>query len=104
MVLYNVAARTELHVRRKRDGDRFRPAWRDRPAKLKDFLRGQGVPLHRRDEVALICAEDKVIAVYPSYPAFEFSQDTTGARPVCVRIKGAPLFCPRPEDRGGAPA
>lgn len=50
----------DLCPRRKRDGDRFRPAWRDRPAKLKDFLRGQGVPLHRRDEVALICVEDKV--------------------------------------------
>lgn len=48
--------------RRKKDGDRFRPTWRDRPAKLKDFLRGQGVPLHRREEVALICDQDDVVS------------------------------------------
>ncbi|CAM9121540.1 unnamed protein product, partial [Ectocarpus sp. 8 AP-2014] len=91
--------------RRKKDGDRFRPAWRDRPAKLKDFLRGQGVPLHRRDEVALICDHhDLVIAVYPSYPGFGVCQDSTGEEPIRVRIAGTPLFCPRPEDRGGAPA
>jgi len=50
-----------LHPRRKKDGDRFRPTWRDRPAKLKDFLRGQGVPLHRRDQVALICDQDDTV-------------------------------------------
>ncbi|CAM9365782.1 unnamed protein product [Ectocarpus sp. 4 AP-2014] len=105
MVLFNVAAGARLHVRRKKDGDRFRPAWRDRPAKLKDFLRGQGVPLHRRDEVALICDHhDAVIAVYPSYPGFGVCQDSTGEEPIRVRIAGTPLFCPRPEDRGGAPA
>lgn len=153
--------------RRRRDGDRFRPAWRDRPAKLKDFLRGQGVPLHRRDEVALICDQHdevslgaqhercfhhkyfplwlllavvatsmctvglirflplarrtslapsvsafcrslvlyvKVIAVYPCYPGLEYCQDRTSARPLRIRVEGTPLFCPRPEDRGGVPA
>ncbi|CAM9157533.1 unnamed protein product, partial [Hapterophycus canaliculatus] len=104
MVLFNLPAGVQLHVRRKRDGDRFQPTWRDRPVKLKDFLRGQGVPLHRRDEVALICDQhDKVIAVYPSYPGLVHCRDTTGARPIRVRIKGKPLFCPRPEDRGGVP-
>lgn len=51
--------------RRKKDGDRFRPTWRDRPAKLKDFLRGQGVPLHRREEVALICDQRDVVSLFP---------------------------------------
>eukprot|EP00903_Cladosiphon_okamuranus_P015538 g14344.t1 len=105
MVLYNLAAGTQLHVRRRKDGDRFRPTWRDRPSKLKDFLRGQGVPLHRREEVALICDQDDVVvAVYPSYPGFLFCRDSTGVPPVRVRIEGTPLFCPRPGDRGGAPA
>lgn len=54
-------------TRRKKDGDRFRPTWRDRPAKLKDFLRGQGVPLHRREEVALICDQDDVVSAGDSY-------------------------------------
>lgn len=51
------------NARRRRDGDRFRPTWRDRPTKLKDFLRGQGVPLHRRDEVALICDQDDTVSI-----------------------------------------
>lgn len=47
--------------RRRREGDRFHPAWRDRPIKIKDFFRGQRVPLHHRDEVALVCdQEDEV--------------------------------------------
>ncbi|KAG5185116.1 hypothetical protein JKP88DRAFT_268428 [Tribonema minus] len=54
MVLYNVPPGAVLRVRRRRDGDRFRPRWRATPAKVKDFLRGQGVPLHRRDDVALV--------------------------------------------------
>lgn len=48
-------------IRRRKEGDRFRPAWRDRPMKLKDFLRGQGVPLHRRDQVALVCDEHDTV-------------------------------------------
>lgn len=61
-VCNRVPVRLAFMPRRKKDGDRFRPIWRDRPAKLKDFLRGQGVPLHRREEVALICDEDDVVS------------------------------------------
>lgn len=57
------------YSRRKKDGDRFRPKWRDRPVKLKDFLRGQGVPLHRRDQVALICDQDDTVRGVRKYTA-----------------------------------
>lgn len=54
-------------ARRRRDGDRFRPVWRSRPSKLKDFFRGQGVPLHLRDEVAVICDQDDDVSImYPN--------------------------------------
>ena len=55
LVLHGLPQGTRLAVRRRRDGDRFHPSWRPGPVKLKDFLRGQRVPLHRRDEVLLLC-------------------------------------------------
>lgn len=45
---------TALRLRFRRPGDRFHPAWRDRPLKVKDFLRGQRVPLADRDVVPLL--------------------------------------------------
>lgn len=54
LTLYNVPAGARLRVRARRDGDRFHPAWRERPIKLKDFLRGQRLRLHERSHVPLL--------------------------------------------------
>ncbi|KAJ8608518.1 hypothetical protein CTAYLR_005733 [Chrysophaeum taylorii] len=63
----DVARGARLELRFRRDGDRFHPAWRERPLKLKDFLRGQRVPLVHRDRVPILvltAVEDRVIAVF----------------------------------------
>ena len=54
VVLRNVEVGSRLLVRRRRDGDRFHARWKDKPIKLKDFLRGQKLPLHERDMVPVI--------------------------------------------------
>lgn len=41
----------------------FTPPWRETPMKLKDFLRGQKVPLHLRPSVEIIVAGDRIAAV-----------------------------------------
>ena len=51
----------------------FLPPWRpstSKPKKIKEFLRGQKIPLHRRHEIPLLCLhddsnrEDHIVAVY----------------------------------------
>jgi hypothetical protein len=54
VVLYNIPIGAQITVRCRREGDVFCPPWRDKPVKVKDFLRGQGVPWQRRSDVALI--------------------------------------------------
>ena len=55
LTLCNVPPGARLEVRYRRPGDRFWPPWRPSPVKLKDFLRGRGVPLHLRDVQPLLC-------------------------------------------------
>ena len=59
ITLYNVPPGSRLRVRARREGDTFTPAWRERPVKLKDFLRGQKVPLHARNDVRLIAWDEE---------------------------------------------
>ncbi len=72
LVLHHVPQDACLQLRHRRDGDRFHPAWRPGPVKLKDFLRGQRIPLHRRDEVVLVVhlepekGEETVLGLHPS--------------------------------------
>lgn len=42
----------------------FTPSWKSSPIKLKDFLRGQKVPLHLRDDVPVILQGDNLVAVH----------------------------------------
>jgi hypothetical protein len=37
--------------------------------KLKDWMRGNGVPLHARDRTPLVCLGDDILAVYPHLSA-----------------------------------
>ncbi|CAM9608415.1 unnamed protein product [Discosporangium mesarthrocarpum] len=100
MRLYNLPQGAQLEIRKRRDGDVFWPEWRENPIKMKDFLRGQGVPLHLRDEVALVCHEDKVVAVYPRHPGAGFGSDETGADPVDVFVAGTRLHLLPPRYSG----
>ncbi|CAM9395243.1 unnamed protein product [Choristocarpus tenellus] len=92
MRLYNVPHGTGIHIRKRRNGDVFQPAWRNRPIKVKDFLRGQGVPLHRRDEVALVCDGDQILGVYPSHPGAKYAVNSTDVDPVDLFVAGSNLF------------
>lgn len=72
LILPHVPMGASLQLRHRQDGDRFHPAWRPGPIKLKDFLRGQNVPLHRRDEVLLVVLrpvngkeEERVLGLHP---------------------------------------
>ena len=42
----------------------FTPSWKSSPIKLKDFLRGQKIPLHLRDHVPVILLGDNLVAVH----------------------------------------
>lgn len=61
---------TKIDVKRAGDmkAAKFHPTWRSNPMKLKDFLRGQKVPLHRRDCTPILSidvnGESIVLAVY----------------------------------------
>jgi tRNA(Ile)-lysidine synthase len=87
VVLHNVPEGARLHVRRRRDGDRFHPTWKQRPLKVKDFLRGQKVPLHRRDDVPLVCLGEEVLALYPSQVCKSASVDSGAERPLVLRLR-----------------
>lgn len=68
VALRGIPSAAALEVRFRADGDRFHPAWRERPAKLKDFLRGQRIPLADRDRVPILVLrhspDDEVLVVF----------------------------------------
>ena len=63
--LANLPEKCALMLRFRRPGDRFQPPTRQKAILLKDWMRGNGVPLHARDRTPLVCLDDEVIAVYP---------------------------------------
>jgi len=52
-----------LHVRNRRGGDRFVPLGMKEKVKLKDFLINESVPFFDRDDVPLLCDQEKIIWV-----------------------------------------
>ncbi|MBI9014007.1 MAG: tRNA lysidine(34) synthetase TilS [Clostridiales bacterium] len=52
-----------LFIRTRKPGDRFSPLNMKGTKKLKDFLIDQKVPVHRRDDVLLLCDEEQIIWV-----------------------------------------
>jgi len=89
LTLYNLPPGTRLTVRTRRPGDRFQPAWRARPLKLKDFLRDQGVPLWARDEVPLVEWAGRIVAVYPHHVAAGFAAPAGEHPPLPLALDGA---------------
>lgn len=112
ITLYNLPPGSLLRVRARVDGDRLTPAWRERPIKLKDFLRGQKVPLHARDELSVVVREPpepaqaaQVLAVYPLHVGRECARNDRHFPPVRLRIRarrmrdsGAPVLDEDGED------
>ena len=58
-----------LDLRPRRDGDRFRPQWRDAPQKLSTVLRGQRVPQTDRAATFVLACEARVLAAFPPHHA-----------------------------------
>jgi len=52
-----------LIVRGRRPGDRFTPLGMSQPVKLKDFLINARIPFFSRDQVPLLCDQEKIIWV-----------------------------------------
>lgn len=53
-----------LTVRHRRNGDRFVPLGMKGHKKLKDFLIDEKIPSDKRDDIWLICDEEKIVWVY----------------------------------------
>lgn len=53
-----------LYVRTRQPGDRFTPAGMVGSKKLKDFFIDLKVPHHLRDDIPIICDDEKIICVY----------------------------------------
>ena len=66
--LANLPDKCALQLRFRRPGDAFRPG-HSRRVKLKDWMRGNDVPLHARDRTPLVCLGDDILAVYPHLSA-----------------------------------
>jgi len=52
-----------LHVRNRRPGDRFVPLGMKERVKLKDFLINESVPFFDRDNIPLLCDQERIIWV-----------------------------------------
>jgi tRNA(Ile)-lysidine synthetase-like protein len=98
MVLPHVPMGARLRLRNRQEGDRFHPPWRQSPVKLKDFLRAQNVPLHRRDEVMLIVllsngplgVKEEVIGLHPlgcvAAPSLDSQATNSALEPLAIRL------------------
>ncbi len=51
---------TRLFVRRRRQGDRFRPLGMSGEKKLQDFMVDARIPAAHRDEVPIVCSESQI--------------------------------------------
>ncbi|MCH8075489.1 MAG: tRNA lysidine(34) synthetase TilS [SAR324 cluster bacterium] len=65
LALFNLPPGATLELRPRRPGDRFHPPWKDKPVKLKEFLRERKIPLDQRDRVALVVLDERVIGLLP---------------------------------------
>lgn len=52
-----------LHVRSRREGDRFRPLGMGQEKRLKDFLIDDRVPFYDRSALPLLCDQSQIVWV-----------------------------------------
>ena len=86
MTLCNLPAGAALLVRRRLSGDRFHPPWKEKPVKVKDFLRDQHVPAWERDRLPCVVLDGRVIAIYPNFVARGFDRPVEGGRELCIHF------------------
>jgi tRNA(Ile)-lysidine synthase len=85
----NLPFGARLLARLRRPGDRFQPAWKDHPVKVKDFLRDQGIPAWERERVPLVLLGGQIAAIYPHYVARPFTAPgaAPSPQPLALRIE-----------------
>ena len=88
MTVHNLPACASLLLRTRQPGDRFHPAWRNRPVKLKDFLRDQRFPLWERDRVPLLVLDKEVVAIYPKFVARGYDRPVAPGSSLWFRLTG----------------
>lgn len=84
--LFNLPGGCSLLVRERARGDRFHPAWKKAPVKLKDFLRDQQVPLWQRDNLPCVVLDGRLIAIYPNFVAHGFESPRAKEPPLCLHL------------------
>jgi hypothetical protein len=62
----------------------YMPSWKNKPIKVKDFLRGQKIPLHQRDNIPVIRQGDNVVAIFVNSKWVVDSALLQGS--VCVKV------------------
>ncbi len=76
-----------LHVRRRRDGDRFSPLGMQGATKLKDYLIGLGMPRAERGALDLLIAGDRIAWVVGHAIDGRFSVTSETARILLVTVE-----------------
>lgn len=84
--LFNIPGGCTLLVRNRMRGDRFHPAWKTAPLKLKDFLRDQHIPLWQRDHLPCVELDGRLIAIYPNFVAWGFESPRAEEPPLCLHL------------------
>ena len=84
--LFNLPGHCTLLVRERAQGDRFHPAWKKAPVKVKDFLRDQQVPLWQRDSIPCVVLNGRLIAIYPKFVAHGFERPLAEEPPLCLHL------------------
>jgi tRNA(Ile)-lysidine synthetase-like protein len=80
-----------LRVRRREDGDRFRPLGLEGSVLVSDALINRKVPLNERDHLPVVCAADGTIAWIPGLPPGEPFRISPSTRRASALVFQPPL-------------
>lgn len=87
LILFNIEPQSSFRLRFREAGDRFHPPWKQKPVKLKDFFRDQGIPLHQRDRIPLICQNENILAIYPDFCNHSICSNEKKFPPLHIHLK-----------------
>lgn len=78
----------DLHIRKRKDGDRFKPFGMVGTKKLKNYMIDEKVPVRERERIPLLCDGEDIVWVY----GYRLSEDykVTGSTKKIAKIKLKP--------------
>ncbi|SHG43925.1 tRNA(Ile)-lysidine synthase [Thermosyntropha lipolytica DSM 11003] len=80
--------RFPLFIRSRRPGDIFRPRGLKGSKKVKDFFIDEKIPLHERDKIPLLAAEDKIYAILGIRVAEEAAVNNATQKVLVIKKRG----------------